>query len=34
MVRHGEDFADGSVFGNHGVICPVSYFLLNDDVQQ
>jgi hypothetical protein len=34
MVRHGEDFADGSVFGNHGVICTISYFLLNDDVQQ
>jgi len=24
MVRHGEDFADDSVLGNHGIIRPIS----------
>lgn len=24
MVRHGEDFADDSVLGNHGTIRPIS----------
>ncbi len=24
MVRHGEDFADDSVLGNHGIIHPIS----------
>lgn len=24
MVRHGEDFAEDSVLGNHGIIRPIS----------
>jgi hypothetical protein len=33
MVRHGEDFADDSVLGNHGIIRPPAHLSLNDDVQ-
>ena len=35
MVRHGEDFAEDSLFGNHGIIRPVClHFWLNDGVRQ
>jgi hypothetical protein len=27
MVRHGEDFAEDSLLGNHGIIRPVCPFL-------
>jgi hypothetical protein len=35
MVRHGEDFAEDSLFGNHGIIRPVCpRFWLNDGARQ
>ena len=34
MVRHGEDFAEDSLFGNHGIIRPVCLFLAQRCVQQ
>jgi hypothetical protein len=34
MVRHGEDFADDSVLGNHCAIRPFPYFSLNRDVHR
>ncbi len=34
MVRHGEDFAEDSLLGNHGIIRPVCPFLAQRCVRQ